>query len=100
VSTRPPVKLSILRDIGWREWDPIGLAGPDGEWASSSAADEYDGYLMEVVGLVRNGEAHDEIVAYLMRIETEYMGLRPLPTTRMRAEATVVAIKGYLATIA
>ena len=99
VSKRPPVKLSMLRDIGWREWDPIGLAGIDGEWANGAAADEYDAYLMVVVGRIRNGEPHDRIVDYLAQIETEHMGLSPVSTTRPRAEATVAAIREYLESI-
>ena len=29
-SPQPRIKLSKLRDIGWRLWDPIGLLHEDG----------------------------------------------------------------------
>ena len=32
LSPQPAAKLSKLRDIGWKLWDPIGLLGPEEEW--------------------------------------------------------------------
>jgi hypothetical protein len=43
MNQRIKVRLSRLRDIGWTEWDPIGLCPPEG-WEGIPAADEYDGY--------------------------------------------------------
>lgn len=79
--------------------DPIGLTGTEGEREGSDAADEYDTYLMQVVGRARKGEADETIVDYLVWVETEHMGLSPSTTTRSRAEAMVSAIREYLTTI-
>jgi hypothetical protein len=96
MSNSAPIKLSVLRDLGWKHWDPIGLSELDGGWQSSSAADEYDGYLMQVASRIRTGAPDEEIVAYLVEAESERMGMGENTTTRGRAEATVAAIKTYL----
>jgi hypothetical protein len=93
---KPPIKLSRLRDIGWAEWDPIGLRDLDGGWETSKAADEYDGYLREVAGMLRANEPEESAVDYLVWGESEHMGAGIGPTTRLRATATVRAIKEYL----
>lgn len=94
---RPPVRLSVLRDIGWREWDPIGLATPDGGWDGICAADEYDRYLLHLAARLQGGEADDTLVGYLVHIETEHMGLAQNATARARATATVAAMRAYVA---
>lgn len=94
-----PVKLSILRDIGWRYWDPIGLQSPNDVWEDNPAADEYDAYLKNVAGRLRNGEPDGAVIRYLMDIETEYMGLGPSSTAKSRAEATVKAVREYINTL-
>jgi hypothetical protein len=99
MSSRPPVKLSVLRNIGWKQWDPIGLANIEGGWEDSNFADEYDGYLLEVVGRIRTGEENKATVGYLVWAETDRMGLNLTPSAVSRAEATVSAVREYLATI-
>jgi len=93
---RPSVKLSVLRDIGWREWDPIGLRPLDGGWQASSAADEYDSYLLHVAARLQNGDRDAAVTDYLVGIETQHMGLSPSNTTRPRAAATVAALREYV----
>lgn len=97
---RPKIKLSRLREIGWSLWDPIGLRElSDGEWQDGGAcADEYDGYLLQVAGMLRRREPTSNVVAYLEETETGHIGLTRNDTTRSRAEATVAAINEYLAT--
>ncbi|TNE32739.1 MAG: hypothetical protein EP349_00985 [Alphaproteobacteria bacterium] len=96
---RPKIKLSRLRDIGWSLWDPIGLL-PDGDlWTNkdnSCFADEYDSYLLQAAGQLKQGVSDAEVIDYLMKIETEYMGLGERRDTRKRAEAVVAAIHGDL----
>ena len=92
MSALPPVKLSVLRKIGWREWDPIGLCGSH----EGGIADEYDSYLLNVAARLQNGEADGRIVDYLVGIESEHMGLGLTPTAHSRAVATVDAIREYL----
>lgn len=92
----PKLDLSRLRDIGWRLWDPIGLM-PDGEnWnddESLSFVDEYDSYLMNAAGQLRRGATDAEVVSYLVKVETEYMGLNEAPGVRTRAETVVEEIR-------
>lgn len=96
MASRPPLKLSILRDIGWSAWDPIGLQNIEGGWEGSSAADEYDSYLLHVASALRNGHEVDGLTQYLIGIETEHMGLSPSATTQSRAVATVLGIREYV----
>lgn len=91
-----PVKLSVLRDIGWREWGPIGLLPLEGGWQAISAADEYDSYLMHVAARLQNGDPETTVTDYLVSIETQHMGLSPSDTTRPRAAATVAALREYI----
>jgi hypothetical protein len=91
----PPVKLSILRDIGWRDWDPIGLL-EDGNWEDSAAADEYDTYLLHVAARLQKGEDDGHLIDYLVATETKHMGLGMQPDTRPRAVATVAALCEYV----
>ena len=98
--SRPPVKLSVLRDIGWKHWDPVGLNGAEGGWQRSDAADEYDRYMLRVAGGLQSGEPAGALVDYLVGIETGYMGLTGTPTARTRAAATVGAIREYVESLA
>lgn len=90
------MKLSVLRDIGWTEWDPIGLADIEGGWRDNDGANEYDAYLLQVAARLQRGEPEVILVDYLVRVETDHMGLSPGPTTRPRAVAAVDAIKAYV----
>lgn len=90
------MKLSVLRDIGWDQWDPIRLNGSEGGWRRSDAADEYDRYLLRVAGGLQSGEPDEALVKYLVSIETGHMGLADTATARTRAEATVAAIRVQL----
>lgn len=99
VSPPPRLKLSKLRDIGWALWDPIGLLGSQGSstgrWddeANRSFADEYDTYLISAASQLRRGTPREEVVEYLVQIETKHMGLGGSPSTRKRADAVVEAI--------
>lgn len=85
--------MSRLREIGWSIWDPIGLSTDGNAWRAGGFADEYDSYLLRAAGMVRNGEAFDVIVDYLIEAETGQMGLSPAPNTRARGEAVVRAIQ-------
>lgn len=89
---RPKLRLSRLRDIGWALWDPIGLNDFQGDWSQVSYADEYDSYLIKVAGMLRNERSIREAVDYLVRIETEHMGLSLSPLTRERALLVVQTI--------
>ena len=92
MTARPTVELSRLREIAWSLWDPIGLRNIDGGWAD----DEYDSYLLRVVSLLSSGDHRDHAIAYLMRTESEDMGLGVRPGQRDRATAAVDAVSAYL----
>ena len=101
MSDVPKVQLSRLRQIGWSLWDPIGLRElSDGEWRDGGAcADEYDGYLLQVVARLRHGASVAEVAAYLEDSEVGHIGLTRSATTGPRAMATVEAVREYLTTI-
>ena len=93
MNAHPKLRLSRLRDIGWSVWDPIGLNDFDGKWQNVSFADEYDGYLIQAAGRLRANEPDEAVIDYLVKAETEYMGLTESARTKARAKATVDAIK-------
>jgi hypothetical protein len=91
-----PLKLSRLRDIGWSSWDPIGMLADGEEWDQKSFADEYDSYLLTAAGHLRRDSNLDKAVDYLVRIESDHMGLGLRPSSRSRAEATARALLDYV----
>ncbi|MBA3527384.1 MAG: hypothetical protein H0T82_10770 [Sphingomonas sp.] len=95
MTTRPTFQLSRLREIGWAKWDPIGVGGPDHGWP----ADEYDTYLLEAAGRLWNAGSDEEVAEYLIKIETEYMGLAAVPGIRPRALGVVRAMREYVETL-
>lgn len=100
MSVPAKIKLSRLREIGWALWDPIGLRNFSGDdWKDGGpCADEYDGYLLQVVSRLRRGEPTSAVVAYLEQVEADRMGLAVNEATRTAATATVTAIADYLST--
>ena len=91
-----PVGQLALRSIGWSEWDPIGLNGSEGGWRFSDAANEYDRYMRRVLEGLESGESEESLIEYLVGIEVDHMGLSLTADTRVRAEATVAAIRDRL----
>lgn len=88
---RPKFKLSMLREIGWAKWDPIGL-GAKVDWPE----DEYDSYLLQAAGRLWNGASREEVASYLVNIETEYMGLVHAPCIHRRANEVADALSRYV----
>ena len=93
MSRYPKIKLSELRRIGWRDWDPIEI-GDRSEFGPSNCADEYDGYLLHVVSLLARGCSRLEATAYLNNTVTNHMGLTVVEPDSARR--TVDAIAQYL----
>jgi len=88
------IELERLRDIGWQEWDPIGLRESD------CPRDEYDSYLLEVASRLTSGASVEDAAASLDLVRAEFMRL-DLSTQASRAASvqTVVSIKAYLDTL-
>lgn len=95
MSSTPKFQLSKLHEIGWSKWDPIGLAGLENGWP----ADEYDGYLLQAAGQIWNGSPDDVIADYLIKIETEHMGLIAAPGIRLRAVGVARGLREYVETL-
>lgn len=94
--SNPLLKVTALRDIGWRCWDPAALNGAEGGWRRSDAADEYDRYMLYVAAGLQSGTPDHALVDYLVGIETEHMRLEETSAARSRAAAAVTAIRLYL----
>lgn len=91
------IKLSRLRQIGWDEWDPIGIRCFDDQSWRDVAADEYDTYLLHVVSLLRAGASKVHAVEYLDMIASEHMGLGIRTEEGHQASLrTVEAIQSYI----
>jgi hypothetical protein len=90
MTSRPNFKLSRLREIGWRLWDPIGLREVE-DWPE----DEYDGYLLQAAARLWSGIPETEVADYLVGIEIELMGLGPSDDARDRAFRVVSALADY-----
>jgi len=93
LSRFPKIKLSEIRRIGWRDWDPIGL-GDGSPFGPSTCADEYDKYLLHVVSVLTQGGSRPEASAYLIEIATIHMGMSH--SDPAAARKTVDAIAHYL----
>lgn len=92
----PKIRLSRLRDIGWSLWDPIGLLPPGAKWDDESSrafANEYDSYLLEAAGMLRQGSPKKKVAKYLSGVESGHMGLGIRQDTNERARSVVEAIK-------
>jgi len=96
MSSFSKVSLSILRDIGWSQWDPIGLMPEGWTWDhddSSGFKDEYDSYLTNAAAQLHQGKTEADVINYLANVEIHDMGLGERSDTRARAEAVVRAIR-------
>jgi len=63
VNPRP--EADVLRAILLREADA----------ENSSALDEYDRYLLQLVSILRTAPPREEAIAYLVKVESKHMGL-------------------------
>jgi hypothetical protein len=60
-----------VKEVLLREWDPIGIGGED------AAKDEYDAYVTKVCALIAQRQSVEDVIKYLLWVETEKMGLQP-----------------------
>ena len=94
MTSRPKLKLSRLREIGWSRWDPIGLGGME-----DAPDNEYDSYLLQAAGRLWNGANEEQVTDYLVSIETEHMGLGDASGIRPRARDVAKALSDYVAEV-
>ncbi|WP_306225489.1 hypothetical protein [Bosea beijingensis] len=92
------IDLATLRDIGWKEWDPIGLSELK-EIGLADVADEYDRYLLAVARHLRQGGSVEEATKYLLTVERDYMGLGVYQGQDARASTVALSIQRYLAAL-
>ena len=89
------INIHALRQIGWDNWDPIGIRQLDDSAWRTDAADEYDTYLLQAAEMILHGSALETVAAYLDKIVSEYMGLEPVNEAirhdSMRAAAAIAA---------
>ncbi|MHB1568387.1 MAG: hypothetical protein ACYC0H_04200 [Solirubrobacteraceae bacterium] len=68
-----------LRQLLYWKWDPIAVSGQ-----FPRTADEYDGYVPEVVSALRKGASATDVAELLEAIESDRMGLGQGPSGRLR----------------
>ncbi|MDW9479011.1 hypothetical protein GOB57_10085 [Sinorhizobium meliloti] len=88
--------LRRLREIGWTEWDPIGILKNCENWIGQPFENEYDHYLTHVADRAIAGDDDDQLISYLRDVESGDMGLGSGDCSTKRAAATVSAIRKYL----
>ncbi|MGE3166369.1 MAG: hypothetical protein AB7O52_15800 [Planctomycetota bacterium] len=89
-----PHELKLYKRCGevlYYIWDPIGVAGAPG------ARDEYESYLPQVFKLLRDGEGENQIVDYLVSVETDSMGLSPNRDRAKNAAAVLLEWRDWIA---
>lgn len=87
-------QLSELRQLCAKFWNPIGVVmdfEPEAQDdPSPMPADEYDGYLKVMWRMIKEGASRDDVVSYLSKVETEFIGLsRPAGNKLAFAEAVL-----------
>ena len=93
MSRFPKIKVSEIRRIGWRDWDPFGMS--DGsEFGPENCADEYDHPLLQVVDILTRGGSRSEAASYLRDVASNDMGRRLVNVNA--TQKTVDAIADYL----
>ena len=99
MSRYPKILLGRVRQIGWDEWDPIGIRQFGNDDWRTDAADEYDSYLLHIVSLLHRGKSEADAIKYLDWVASEHMGLGPRTADQRQASAnTVRAVAAYLRT--
>lgn len=84
------MQLSLLREFGWKLWDPIGLANDEGS-PDEGCANDYDSYLHHVVSMICRGASQNEATAYFTNIASEDMGLSEVDPEAAAATSHAIA---------
>ena len=70
-----------IRQILYREWDPIGVSG-------SAPKDEYDSYIAPAYRVLVGSRSEQELIECLFRLESETIGVPCESAERLRPVAT------------
>jgi hypothetical protein len=62
-------ELEQLKQLLWKEWDPIGVNDLEG------AEGEYDSYAFQIFVMLKRGDTEENILNHLNFIETQHMVL-------------------------
>lgn len=65
--------LRAIRAVLFEDWDPCSVRD------APEAHDEYDSYVLELYGMLRNGASANQLAEYLCDVQTDMMGLRGRP---------------------
>ena len=60
--------IRAIRTVLLEDWDPCFVRD------APEAHDEYDSYVLQSYGMLRNGTSEEQVAEYLYRVETEQMG--------------------------
>lgn len=63
--------LRAIRTVLLEDWDPCFVRD------APQAHDEYDSYVLQFYGMLRNGTSEAQLAEYLHHVETHWMGLTP-----------------------
>jgi hypothetical protein len=88
--------LNRLREIGFSKWDPVELMRNRETWVGTKFQNEYDHYMIHVADRLIVGDNEAELVAYLVEVERDQIGLGTADCSKTRAAATVAAIKAHV----
>lgn len=67
-----------IRKALMQDWDPIGVK------AVPQAQDEYDSYIGGVYRILASSRSEEELIEFLLSVETKHMGLSEQPDLRQR----------------
>ena len=63
--------IRAIRTVLLEDWDPCFVRD------TPEAQDEYDSYVLQLYGMLRNGTSEERVAEYLYRVETEQMASKP-----------------------
>jgi hypothetical protein len=70
-----------IRQILFREWDPIGVSD------NPKLSDEYDAYIAPVYRILVGKRSEEDLIAFLQKTERDQIGLESASAEQLRAVA-------------
>lgn len=94
-----PADIDILREIGWKYWDPLDLKHFLNNDLIVPPVDEYDFYLLQVVEKLYSGITTNDAAKYLRSVVDNRMNVDPADYDPESCFITVSKISEYLETL-